>query len=379
MSEKERTIMHIESIETFLDEGVAAVRIRTDDGLEGIGQTAPFFAENTVPVLHSMIAPHFLGKDPWDLEVLIATCLRKNYKFADSFIYRALAGVDTAIWDILGKAAGQPVYKLIGGAYRSSVPMYASSMSRSITPEDEGERLQRLAAEHGFRAAKIRLGSVMGNDVDAWPGRTEKLIPTVRQAMGDNFDINADANGGFSAARAIKIGRLLEEDGYFHYEEPCPFGDLARTAEVSAALDIAVAGGEQDNSLAQFKKMIDEQVVDIVQPDIAYIGGISRARKVAMLAELAGIPCTPHCSNNSMLQVFTLHFAAAMPACSQYQEWGIEERGSSGNFVPEGVYEPMLRVVDGEVAVPTAPGWGIELVPSFVTNAVRTVSDLRSL
>lgn len=369
--------MKIETIETFLGEGVGVVRVRTDDGLEGIGQTAPFYAEDTVSVLHSMIAPFFLGQDPWDLEALISKCLRKNYKVAGSFIYRALAGVDTAIWDILAKAAGQPVYKLIGGAYRSSVPMYASSMSRFITPEQEADRLLRLAENDGFRAAKIRISSVMGNDVDAAPGRTERIIPYIRNAMGDDFDISADANGGFSSGRAIRIGRLLEENRYYHYEEPCPFDDLERTAEVAATLDIPIAGGEQDNSLRRFKQMIDERVVDIVQPDIGYIGGISRARKVAMFAELAGIPCTPHCSNNSLLQVFTLHLAAAMPACSQFQEWGIEERGSTGNFVPRGIYDPLLTVVDGEVALPTAPGWGVEILQPFLKDAVHRASGAR--
>ena len=362
--------MRIQSIETLRLGEVAAVRIRTDDGAEGIGQTSPFGAEITVHVLHTMVAPFFLGKDPWDLEALVSTTLREQYKFPSTFVLRALTGIDTALWDLLGKVTGQPVHKLIGGAYRSSIPVYASSMSRSNSPEAEGERLQRLAAEQGFRAAKIRVGSPMGFDVDASAKRTERLIPHIRSVMGDDFDILADANSGFTAPRAIRVGRLLDEHGYFHFEEPCAFDDFDRTAEVAAALDIPVAGGEQDNSLKQFKRMIDERVVDIVQPDVGYIGGISRARQVAIMADIAGIPCTPHSSGNSMLRVFTAHLAASMPACRQYQEWGIEQSG--WERVP--IYEPMLEVVDGEVAVPTTPGWGVELVPSFVTRADRATS-----
>ena len=365
--------MKIETIETLLGDQVAIVRIRTDDGVVGIGQTSPFGAEITVQVLHSMVAPFFLGKDPWDLEALISVFLQQQYKFPSTFIYRALCGIDTAIWDILGKVTGQPVYKLLGGAYRSSVPMYASSMSRSITPEAEAERITALAESNGFRAAKIRVGSPMGRDIDASPGRTEKLIPYMRKAMGDDFILNADANSGFTAARAIKVGRMLEDNGYFHFEEPCPFDDLVHTREVTAALDIQVAGGEQDNLLQTFKRMIDETVVDIIQPDIGYIGGVSRARKVAMMAEIAGIPCTPHCSNSSLIQVFNLHLTAAMPACTQYQEWGIESSG----WDVRGMYEPMLKVIGGEVAVPTTPGWGIELVPSFVRNAPSIISDVK--
>jgi L-alanine-DL-glutamate epimerase-like enolase superfamily enzyme len=361
--------VRIESIESFLKGEVAVVRIRTDDGAEGVGQTAPFHAEQTVQVLHSMVAPFFLGRDPWDLEALVDNCLRRQYKFLGTFLLRALCGVDTALWDLLGKVTGQPVHKLLGGQVRDSVPMYASSMSRSGTPEEEAERLQKLVSEHGFRCAKVRVGQEMGHDVDAAPGRTERLIPYMRQAMGDGFDLSADANGGFSVGRAIRIGRLLEEYGYFFFEEPCPFTDIERTAQVAAALDIPVAGGEQDNSLPQFQRMLMIGAVDIVQPDVGYLGGIARTRKVATLADIAGIPCTPHCSNHSMLQLFVLHLAASMPACFQYQEWSIEPTPWTDE-----IYESMLRVVGGEVAVPQAPGWGVEILPSFLSQAQQLMS-----
>ena len=131
-----------------------------------------------------MVAPFFLGQDPWDLEALINRFLQKQYKFPSTFMYRALCGIDTAIWDILGKATGQPVYKLLGGAYRTSVPMYASSMSRKITPEAEAERMIELRETQGFRAAKIRIGLDMARDIDSWPGRTEALIPAYAQGHG---------------------------------------------------------------------------------------------------------------------------------------------------------------------------------------------------
>jgi len=318
-----------------------------------------------------MVAPFFLGKDPWDLEALVERCVRQQYKFPSSFLLRGLCGVDTALWDLLGKVTGQPVYKLLGGEVRSVVPMYASSMSRSITPEAEAERLQRLREENGFRCAKIRIGDVMGRDADASPGRTEKIIPYIRTAMGDDFDIHADANSGFTVSRAIRVGRILEANNYFHFEEPCPYPEIENTAQVAAALDIPVAGGEQDNSLVHFRRMIAMQAVDIVQPDIGYLGGVARARRVARMAEDAGIPCTPHCSNNSMLQLFSLHLAASMPACHQFHEWGIEDNAWTKN-----VYEPELRVVDGGVAVPHTPGWGVEIVPEFLKNAQTQVSTL---
>ncbi|KIF67847.1 mandelate racemase/muconate lactonizing protein [Streptomyces sp. AcH 505] len=363
--------MRITGVETLLRGPLALVRVRTDEGLEGIGQCAPYEAANTVRVLHSMVAPLFLGRDPWDVEALADTCLRTHYKFPSSFLHRALAGVETALWDILGKAAGRPVSKLLGGHARDTVPMYASSMRRDISPEAEAERLASFVAGQGFRAVKIRVGEAMGRDTDAAPGRTERIVPLTRQVLGDGVDLSADANGGFSVGRAIRVGRMLEEYGYFHYEEPVPFAEIEQSARVAAALDIPVSGGEQDLSIPQFNRMIGGGAVDIVQPDIGYIGGVSRARKVAVLAEAAGIPCTPHCANDSLLQVFSLHLAVAMPSCSQYQEWSVETTPWS-----EGVYEPMLRVTDGQVAAPTAPGWGVELVPSFVREAVSETSGV---
>lgn len=363
--------MKITRIETLVRGQLAVVRVATDDGVEGIGQTAPYRAATSAHVLHEMVVPVFLGRDPWDVEALVDECLRLHYKFPSSFLHRALAGVDTALWDILGKVTGQPVAKLIGGHARTTVPMYGSSMVRSTSPEEEAERLQEIVARDGFGGVKIRVGDAMGRDVDAAPQRTERIIPRVREALGAEVDISADANGGFSVGRAIRVGRLLEEHGYFHFEEPCPFRELEQTALVAAALDIPVSGGEQDISLTQFHRMLSGRMVDIVQPDIGYIGGLSRARKVAVLAEAAGIPCTPHCANDSLLQVFSLHLAAAMPSCSQRQEWSIEETPWS-----EGLYQPMLRVIDGAVVAPTAPGWGVELDDKFVSQAQSTTSRL---
>ncbi len=364
--------MKIRSIETLTrGSQLAVVRVRTDDGVEGIGQTAPYEVQMSALALHSIVAPHFLGRDPWDVEALVDACLRATYKYPSTFILRAVAGVDTALWDILGKVTGQPVAKLIGGQARDFVPMYASSMSRSISPEAEGERLQALIAEQGFQAVKIRIGDAMGRDRDAAPGRTERIIPWMRQALGDAVDISADANGGYSAGRAIHYGRMLEEYGYFHFEEPTPFTEVDQLVRVSQKLDIPVSGGEQDNSLPQFHRLLSSGAVDIVQPDVGYIGGISRARKVAHLAEACGVPCTAHCANASLLQVFSLHLAVAMPAAWQRQEWSIEQDDWA-----DGVYEPRLKVVDGRVPAPTKPGWGVELTPRFLKEASSQVSSV---
>jgi L-alanine-DL-glutamate epimerase-like enolase superfamily enzyme len=337
----------------------------------GIGQTAPYEAAVTADVLHTLVAPYFVGRAVWDIEAVVDSFLRQMYKFPSSFILRAIAGIDTAAWDALGVVTGQPVAKLIGGQARDSVPMYASSMLRSITPEAEAERMVRLVEEQGFGAVKIRVGEAMGRDQDAAPGRTERIIPLMRATLGTGIDISADANGGYSPGQAVRVGRALEEHGYFHFEEPVAFTDIDQMTRLAQTLDIAVSGGEQDTSIPQFQRLLSSGAVDIIQPDIGYIGGIGRARQVALMADAHGIPCTAHCANDSLLQVFSLHLATAMPSCYQRQEWSVECTDWT-----QGVYEPMLTVRDGAVAAPTAPGWGIELLPEFIRQAEVRVTTM---
>ena len=361
--------MIIERIETFQNSHIAVVRVTGADGDVGIGQTAPYEIASTVHVLHEIVAPFFLGRNAWDAEALVDEFLRNTYKFPSSFLLRAVAGIETALWDMMGRRAAEPVWRLLGGAARSSIPVYASSMRRDISPEAEVERLVGLSESHGFRAAKIRVGEPMGRDSDAAPGRTRRIIPLMRESLGGDFLLSADANGGYTAPEAIKVGRILEHNDYFHFEEPCPFPEIELTAQVTQALDIAVSGGEQDTSLPHFNRMISGHVVDIIQPDIGYLGGISRTRKVAVLAEAAGIPCTPHCANDSLLQIFTLHMALAMPACVHPQEWSIEDTPWTTN-----IFGPTPQVIDGRVSAPTDPGWGIELEPGFLSRAITRES-----
>lgn len=362
--------MKIVSIETFhRDDYTAIVRVRTDDGAEGWGQTSPYHAGLTVKVLHSLVAPFFLGADPWNWEALVDDLTRRSHKSYGTLFWRALCGIDTAVYDLLGRSVGRPVYQLIGGAVRTDIPVYGSSLRRDITPEEEVERLQALREEHGFRAFKIKVGEMMGRDTDPWPGRSRRLVRAVRDAFGPDVVLHADGNGGYSPGEAIRIGRLLEELDYGHFEEPCPWNELESTAEVARVLDIPIAGGEQDNVLEQFHRMIRMRAVDIVQPDIGYIGGMARARKVTQMADAAGVVATPHAANQSLIQVFTLHLAAAQAAVSAFQEWNIEPFDWT-----EGIYGPMPVVRDGNVALDDAPGWGVEILPEFLAAAETAVT-----
>lgn len=353
--------MTIDSIETLADEHLTVVRIKTDDGAEGIGQSACHGAVITVQVLHELIAPHFLGQNPWDHEALIWHCLQKTYKYRGTFLYRALCGVDTALWDLRGKLTGQPVYRLLGGAVRRKIPVYGSSMTRATSPDEEVENLRAEVETYGFRGMKIKIGGRMSQDEDASPGRTEAVIRKVREALGDDVKLMADANGSYTPQEAMRVGRVLEHYGYSYFEEPCPYYDVEATRKVRDKLDIAICGAEQDTDLGHIQRLVSHNVLDMVQPDVGYIGGITRARQVAQIAELAGIPVSPHSATLTMLAPFSLHLAAATPAAT----WMCEYRIDPDAWMSR-IYEPTPQVRDGVVSLSEEPGWGVELQDRFV-------------
>src|SRR5256886_6814978 len=200
-------------------------------------------------------------------------------------------------------------------------------MRRDITPEQEAERLVRLRDEKGFDAFKWRIGAECGRDIDEWPGRTEAIVPQVARALGDDVAKLVDANGGFSARRAVEVGRLLEAQGISHYEEPCPYWKLAETKLVTDALDVDVAGGEQDWDLATWERMIDMHAVDIVQPDVMYMGGVSRTLKVVNMAAAAGMPSTPPSPHPPPFTLSTKHLRGALANARKYLELPPEGSG----------------------------------------------------
>jgi L-alanine-DL-glutamate epimerase-like enolase superfamily enzyme len=367
--------MKIKSIETFSTRDVGLVRVRTDDGGEGWGQVSTYHSDISALVLHRQVAVHALGEDVSDLAELgrlIDRIYEKEYKFPGSYMCRALGGLDTALWDLHGKARGKSVCELLGGVPRP-IRVYASSMKRDITPRAEADRFLRLRDAHGYDAFKFRVGSECGHDQDEWPGRTEEIVPTIRAALGDDVDLLADGNSCYQPEKAIEVGRLLEAHGVRHFEEPCPYWRLDWTRQVTEALRLDVTGGEQDNNLALWKHMIDSRTVDVVQPDICYLGGIERTLRVAGMARAAGLPCTPHSANLSLVTIFTLHLMGAIGNAGPYVEFSIEE----ADYYPwqYGIYADYPVARDGKVQIPEGPGWGVEIDPQWLARADYRISE----
>ncbi|MGV8938375.1 MAG: mandelate racemase/muconate lactonizing enzyme family protein [Allorhizobium sp.] len=359
--------MNIEKIETFSNEFICFVRVTADDGSEGWGQVAPYFADITAEVLHRQVAPHVLGMDCFEIDEMLDIVRDREHKFPGAYLRRAMGGVDTALWDLRGKLEGRPVCELIGGT-PGSFRAYASSMKRDITPRDEADRFLRLHDENGFDAFKFRIGAEVGRNRDEWPGRTEEIVPLIRRALGDEATLLVDANSCYSPDKAIEVGRMLQDNGVSHFEEPCPYWEFEQTKQVTDALDIDVTGGEQDCMMANWKGMIDGRIVDVLQPDICYLGGISRTLRVAKMAAAAGMPITPHAANMSMVTMFTMHLLRAIPNAGKYLEFSIEGLDyypwQDGLFVND-----PFKIVDGKATVTDAPGWGMEVSSDWLAKS----------
>jgi len=366
--------MKIKRLETFYTEFVGFVRVTTDDGHEGWGQLSPYNADITSQVFHRQVARWALGADALDIEALVTLIPEREHKFPGSYLFRAITGLDTALWDLRGKLEGKSVCELLGGKPRP-FPVYASSMKRGeITPEDEAVRLARLRDEHGYDAFKFRIGKECGHDEDEWPGRTDAIVPKVRKALGPDMRLLVDANSAYTPKKAIAVGRMLEDNGVVHFEEPCPYWEYHWTKEVTEALSLDVTGGEQDCDLTLWGFMTEMRAVDVVQPDVCYLGGIDRTLKVAKMAKAAGLPVTPHSANLSMVTVFTLHLMGALENAGPYVEFSIEGR----DYYPwqEDLFHPALVAKDGQVQIPDGPGWGVEINKTWLEGASYRKSEL---
>ncbi len=365
--------MKITAIETYANRFVGMVRVRADSGAEGWGQVSPYHADITVQVLHRQVAPYALGWPADDIDGLMARIPELEHKFPGSYLRRAMAGLDTALWDLRGKLAGKSVCELLGGTPRP-FRVYASSMRRDITPEDEAARLSELHDRFGYDAFKFRVGRECGHDQDEWPGRTEAIVPAVRRALGDDVTLLVDGNSCYTPPKAIEVGRMLESHGVCHFEEPCPYWELDWTRQVTETLDLDVTGGEQDCDLAQWRRIIAMRAVDVVQPDICYLGGLSRTLKVAEMAAAADLPCTPHSANLSLVTVFTLHMMGAIANAGPYVEFSIEDE----SYYPwqEGLFTPALVARDGKVDIPDGPGWGVEINSDWLAASTRQISEV---
>ncbi len=341
--------LKITDARAIVSHGYLYYKLFTDGGVTGVGEPSPSGGAANAEYLERSLKPLIVGEDAFAIEKLWEKMYVGTYKIRGQNVSMAISGVDIALHDIAGKALGVPVYQLLGGLYRDRIRMYASFTNRERTAVEQARMCGRMM-ERGYRGTKIKIAARHGFDSRPLE-RDRELVRQVRAAIGDKSELMVDANSGYSVHSAIRIGRFLEEQDVFMFEEPVPYTDLQGTAQVAASLDIPIAGGEQDHTRYDFQKIISAGALDIIQADVTKAGGLSECRKIAALADAADLYYTPHDTSHRIGLAATLHLVAATPCCRYAQEYIEEPRK----------YEPWLTPREGYIAVPDKPGLGIEM------------------
>jgi len=362
---------------TMASKPALLVEVETDTGLVGLGEAAHFGGPlvSTATVIEQELRPHLLGQDPRETERLWELMHRRAYKHArGGIVIAAISGVDIALWDLRGKLAGMPLWRLLGG-YRRRVPAYATGGFYA-----EGKGVRELADEmraycrHGFRAVKLKVGrnsGIEGSPLRAMADRgvcevslAEDLarVRAVREAIGPDVRLMVDANGAWDVPTAVRMGRLLEELDVYWFEEPVWPDDLAGSAEVAAKVAIPIAGYETCSyGTVSFRDYIAARAVHFVQPDVAWAGGLTETLKIAHLAQAANLPLAPHILGSAVAVAAAAHLLGAVRNGSM-AEMVFPAHPLMGDLARE----PLVVDGAGEIDLGERPGLGIELDPDAV-------------
>jgi D-galactarolactone cycloisomerase len=344
--------------------GATLVEVTTDEGLTGWGEALcqglqP--PEIAAAAITSALRPLLLGANPLEPEVLWHRMYHQTRDYGlKGAVIGAISGVDIALWDLCGKARGEPVASLLGGMFRDKVQAYATGFYR-IHGQGEATRLAAEATQRhaeGFRAMKIKLGFGVDDDL--------AVMHAIREATaGLAYEAMVDTNHAYGVAEAIRLGRGIEAQGWKlrWYEEPVTQEDLDGYGELRRALATPIAGGENEFTLFGFRELFARRAVDIAQPDICAAGGFTGCRHIAALAHAHGVQVNPHVWGSAVGQAASLQLIAAIPAAHHalFAAQPLLEFDMSSHPFREHLTDRPLRHKDGWVEVPRRPGLGIEV------------------
>ena len=333
----------------------AFVLVRTDDGITGIGEASPMQGgRGSLGMIRDDIAPMLIGQDPLDHAVLLDQAMHTLAKLGpEGALTGALAALDIALWDIKGKRTGLPIYKLIGGAWKTAIPFYASiggNGERSVEQVCKAVE-QRLKDQPA--AVKIRFDNTR-TSLDADISGDIAKARAVRKLVGDGFPLAFDANNGYSIGGAMRVGRALEELSYWWFEEPVQHYHVKAMGEVAQRLDITVSAGEQTYTLPALADLIDAGV-RMVQPDIVKMGGITGLLRCAALAHAHGVELVPHQTQPTIGHVANLHVVASLLQGTKPAEW------NDPSTRTHAVFENPPVPVNGLFKLSNEPGLGLRL------------------
>lgn len=368
--EPNRNQIKVAKVEAFAVRRAIYAKVTATDGTAGWGECGHSGGRLVAEVVNRELDDLIIGMDVFDAEPAWA---RMFYEIDElgpgGLASQALAGVDCALWDLRGKLLGVPVWKLIGGKFRDTIPLYGS-FSRSKgggayrTPLECARYAAELQAE-GFRALKIRL-AIREENQDPMDDPALPVMREVRTAVGDEMALYVDANNGYSPSRAINIGKQLAE--HFNvslFEEPVAAYQYPSLAKVADALDMPVSGGEHEYTRWAFRDLILHGKVDVLNPDLSKLGGLTEGKKVSTLAEVFDLPISVHNARPTLLTAAHLHYIASCQMAHRYQEHpGKERLKELWQY-----FDNQFEVVDGNIDVPDTPGLGLVVNEKAVRDA----------
>lgn len=384
--------MQIESIETFQLEApiersfgwsqgwvdrryAGVVKITCDDGTVGWGEGG---GESEHALIHGPFANLLLGADPLERNQLWEKMFAQLYN-GNAFGGiggNAISAIDIALWDLAGKALDAPVSTLLGGRIRDRVAVYATGLYYT-----EGEFPDRLLDEarsyvdSGYMGMKTKVGGLSHND-------DLSRVSALREAIGPDIYLMVDANQAYNAASAIRLGRALADLDIYWFEEPVGAKNLEGYLQVKNALPMALSGGENLRTRFEAIQYIERRVVDILQPDVAIIGGITELSRVALMANAAGILCNPHVWGTPIMIAASLHVASTIPSCppardpQPFQQEPVMEFDRTPNAIRQTISPKPFEQEAGYLAVPDGPGLGVEIDEEALSHL--TVAHRRS-
>ena len=352
------------------------VEIETDTGLVGLGEagSAGGPLASTQVVVEQELKPMLVGEDPLRIEYLWQKMFQRSRQHGRrGIVMHAISGIDIALWDLVGKVAKLPLYRLFG-AYCDRVEAYASGGFYQ-----EGKDIAKLIEEaetavaQGYRAMKMKIGRNPSTQTNlrgmlahhdlcvVSPEEDLARVEAVRQAIGPEAKLMVDINCAWSPAMAIRMGQAMQPYNLYWIEEPVATDDIAGSAEVARALGTAIAGYETEVGLYGFRELITRGAVDIVQPDIAWAGGFTECRRIAALAQAYNLMVAPHAFSSAITLVASMHLLASIP-----NGLILEFDQNPHALRQELLIEPIRADRDGCVTLPDRPGLGVELDPDAV-------------
>ncbi|MBM7048507.1 MULTISPECIES: mandelate racemase/muconate lactonizing enzyme family protein [Rhizobium] len=335
---------------TYRQVSMVLVEVRTDAGIVGIGEVLARFSPRAYSeLIETSLKPRLIGQDARNIGALWQSMRRSLSGRAGGMLIEAIAGIDIALWDIMGKAAGMPIAKLLGGIGRETIDVYAAAVNWVDDAEADRE-LERYIGE-GFPRIKVK----MANPVKEACRRIERL----RKRAGDDIELCVDANWAYDLDQAVEVGRALSANGYFWFEEPLAPENEQGYEELRKRCDVPLAAGESNFTADQAQRLVANRTLSILQPDVARAGGISETRRMADYAALHDVGYAPHIGMSGIIcETASTHLAAALP---NFRVMECECDLSPFKRELADLAPGCLRQKNGKLDVPTRPGLGIEI------------------